>query len=245
MTGWMSLTSPPAEAESANLPRLLRSATTGGRWPKVIALSPDGRQIAVSNWLSHDVSIMDSDTLLHERRVIPGGVTPRGLAFTSDGASLLATFYDSGEIMRVDTASWTSVATAETSGSPRHIVVDGLNEFAYVSDMALGAVWVYDLAADKVTNQIPVWYNANTIDLTPDGEYLYVSTRGPNNPKGYAWRSLENGRVYVIRTDNRTVIEVIIGGNQPTGLDVSPDGRLLAFSNFQDDTVEVYAIDAE
>ncbi len=237
---------PPAEAESANLPRLLRSATTGGRWPKVIALSPDGSQIAVSNWLSHDVSIMDPGTLDREQRVIPGGVTPRGIAFTSGGASsLLVTFYDSGEIIRIDTASWTPVATAETSGSPRHIVIDGLNEFAYVSDMALGTVWVYDLAADNVANQIPVWYNANTIDLTPDGRYLYVSTRGPNNSGGYGLRSPENGRIYAIRTDDREVVEVIAGGNQPTDLAVSPDGTLLAFSNFQDDTVEAYAIDPE
>ena len=188
---------------------------------------------------------MDSGTLNREQRVIPGGVTPRGIAFTPGGDSLLVTFYNSGEIMRVDTASWTPVATAQTAGSPRHIVIDGESAFAYIGDMALGTVWVYDLAADRVTNQIPVWYNANTIDLTPDDEYLYVSTRGPNNSSGYELRSPENGRIYVIRTDDREVVEVIAGGNQPTGLDVSPDGTLLAFSNFQDDTVEVYAIDPE
>ena len=34
----------------------------------------------------------------------------------------------------------------------------------------------------------------------------------------------------------------IVGGNQTTGLDVSPDGTLLAFSDFLDDRVSVYAI---
>jgi DNA-binding beta-propeller fold protein YncE len=31
------------------------------------------------------------------------------------------------------------------------------------------------------------------------------------------------------------------GRNQPTGLAVSPDGRSVAFSNFLDDDIEVYA----
>ncbi len=172
-------------------------------------------------------------------------MTPRGLAFTSDGASLLVAFYDSGEIIRIDTTSWTPVATAETPGSPRHIVIDRADRYAYVGDMGVGTVWVYDLTTDEVVDRIPVWYNANTIDLTPDGRYLYVSTRGPNNEDGYVLRSPKDGRIYVIRTEDREVAEIIAGGNQPTGLDLSPDGTLLAFSNFQDDTVEVYAIDPE
>jgi sugar lactone lactonase YvrE len=33
-----------------------------------------------------------------------------------------------------------------------------------------------------------------------------------------------------------------VGGNQTTGLDVSPDGRTLAFSDFLDNRVTLYAI---
>jgi DNA-binding beta-propeller fold protein YncE len=131
----------------------------------------------------------------------------------------------------------------ETGGAPRHIVVDSDDQYAYVSDMGIGSIWVYDLAENTIAGRVAVWYNANTIDLSPDDRYLYVSTRGPNNPLGYRYRSLRDGRIYVVRTADRRVTEVIPGTNQPTGLDVSPDGRLLAFSNFQDNTVELYRID--
>ena len=33
------------------------------------------------------------------------------------------------------------------------------------------------------------------------------------------------------------------GGNQPTGLDVSNNGRYLCFSNFQDKNIELYSIE--
>ena len=37
-------------------------------------------------------------------------------------------------------------------------------------------------------------------------------------------------------------LDAIVGGNQTTGLDVSPDGRLLAFSDFLDNRVQLFAV---
>jgi hypothetical protein len=39
-----------------------------------------------------------------------------------------------------------------------------------------------------------------------------------------------------------SVVKTIDGGNQPTGLDVSNDGKFLCFSNFQDENIELYSI---
>ena len=38
------------------------------------------------------------------------------------------------------------------------------------------------------------------------------------------------------------VVTSFEGGNQPTGLDVSDNGNLLCFSNFQDENIELYEI---
>ena len=35
---------------------------------------------------------------------------------------------------------------------------------------------------------------------------------------------------------------MIVGGNQPTGLDVSRDGKTLAFSDFWDHKIKVFSI---
>ncbi len=47
------------------------------------------------------------------------------------------------------------------------------------------------------------------------------------------------------RRDRRVVrryLDAVVGGNQTTGLDISPDGTRLAFSDFLDSRVSVYEI---
>jgi sugar lactone lactonase YvrE len=48
--------------------------------------------------------------------------------------------------------------------------------------------------------------------------------------------------VLAIDTVSGKVLDALVGGNQTTGLDVSPDGRTLAFSDFLDDRVHLYTI---
>jgi len=82
----------------------------------------------------------------------------------------------------------------------------------------------------------------NTIALSPDGATLYVSSRGPNNLKNYTFKGPAFGKVYAVDTTTLTIKDWAWGGNQPTGLDVSPDGTRIVFSNFLDDTVEMYDV---
>lgn len=222
---------------------LQRSAATGGTMPKVIAPDPGGDFVAVSHWIGHTVTILDGRTfeLLHTLQ-IPETRTPRGLAITPDGSRLLVAYYGSGQICVVDTQTWQASAPIQIGGAPRHVVVDATGTFAYISDLANPRIAVFDIPARQVRAWVPVGVHPNTIDLSPDGRFLFVSSRGPNDPIDYTRRSPENGAIYVVDTVRRQVVGVIEGGNQPTGLDVSPDGSLLAFSNFQDNNVEVYRI---
>ena len=81
----------------------------------------------------------------------------------------------------------------------------------------------------------------NTIDLTPDGRVLYVSNRGRNGASYYL-PGPEWGSVLAIDTASGKVLDAMVGGNQTTGLDVSADGRLLAFSDFLDNRIHIYAV---
>ena len=164
--------------------------------------------------------------------------------FTPDGRSLLIAYYGSGHVARVSAIDWSVVAFLPIGGAPRHVVVDGQGLFAYVSDMLRRRVFVISLPDTSVASVVAVGPNPNTVTLSPDGSLLFVSCRGPNNPDGYELRSPQNGTIRVVSTESRETVTMIEGGNQPTGLALSPDGRYLAFSNFQDNTVELYRIDA-
>ncbi len=221
---------------------LERIVPTGGSWPKVVVLSPDEEHLAISNWASDDISIIDAATFGLEELLSFDALTPRGLAFTPDGRYLLAAYYDSGHIVKISTDTWKAETILRTGGANRHIVIDPDSQRAYISNMAYHVVYLYDLTSDRITKTIKVGIHPNTIALTPDYRYLYVSCRGPNNPENYGLPSPEDGEIYMIDTRTLEVVEVIAGGNQPTGLAVSPDGALLVFSNFQDNDVEIYRI---
>ena len=54
----------------------------------------------------------------------------------------------------------------------------------------------------------------------------------------------EWGTVAVIDTASGAYLDALIGGNQPTGLDVSSDGTMLVYSDFLDNRVTVYRLDS-
>ena len=152
----------------------------------------------------------------------------------------MAGFQD-GELQRIDLASGRAKILLRTGGAMRHLVGDQQGKHLYADDMGTNQAFVVDLASERVrklgtTNNVP-----NTIDLTPDGRVLYVSNRGRNGPNYYL-PGPEWGSVLAIDTATGKVLDAIVGGNQTTGLDVSADGRLLAFSDFLDNRIHLYQV---
>jgi sugar lactone lactonase YvrE len=58
----------------------------------------------------------------------------------------------------------------------------------------------------------------------------------------YTQQGPEWGSVLLFDTETGKVLDAIVGGNQPTALGVSDDGRVLVFSDFLDDRLRVYRI---
>lgn len=112
----------------------------------------------------------------------------------------------------------------------------------YISDIRGGKIWLLDVNTGKTEVLARVERNPNTIKLSPDKRLLFVSCRGRNNPESYIKPGPEYGAVFVLDAHTGTVLDVIVGGNQPTGLDVSADGKWLAFSNFLDHQIRIYSI---
>ncbi|MCR4899701.1 MAG: YVTN family beta-propeller repeat-containing protein [Treponema sp.] len=218
-----------------------REISTGGEWSKFIAYSPQKNLIAVSNWISNDVSFIDYATgkLLG---LCATSAAPRGLAFIEDGRELISLAFDGGVIEKIDTQTRTIVKSlSKPKAAMRHIVTDSTSTWAYISDMYNRSIYKLNLKTFEITSSVKVFNNPNTIELLDDS-YLFVSSRGPNNTEDYTKRSPQNGKIQLISTADMTITLEFEGGNQPTGLDISSDGKLLCFSNFQDNTIELYSI---
>jgi YVTN family beta-propeller protein len=218
-----------------------RQLFTTGTWSKVMALSPDEKTLYVSNWVSDDVSEIDLRTGREVRR-IPTVDTPRGLYVSANGRRLYVAGFENGELERINLKSGASKVLLRTGGAMRHLVGDARGRRLYADDMATDEVYVLDLATGSVRKLADTDNTPNTIDLSPDGRVLYISNRGRNNPVSYYIPGPEWGSVLAIDSTTGRILDAIVGGNQTTGLDVSPDGRTLAFSDFLDDRVQIYAI---
>ena len=218
------------------------SLASGGVFPKVIAQSPDGHVTVVSNWISMNISVFDSDTKRLLRR-IPVGGTPRGLAFSPDGRLLYTAIYDEPVIAVVDMAQNTVVSRFrlyEGQGAARHVIYrDGK---LYVSDMFCGTVNILNASTGALLQSRRIGPNINTIIISPDGRYIYASSRGRNNPANYTLPGPDFGAIYMLNAENLSLRERIWGRNQPTGLAISPDGRFLALTDFLDKNLEFYSI---
>lgn len=221
--------------------QIRRELHTGGSWTKVMVLDPAEERLWASNWVSNDVSEFDLTTGEMTRR-IPTVTTPRGLATDPAGTRLYVAGFDSGDIEVIDLDTGATRVIEDTGGAVRHLVADPASELIYASDMARDTILAIDTSSDTVsvlatTDRLP-----NTIDISPDGRILAVSNRGRNNPETYYLPGPQWGSILLLDTATGDILDAIVGGNQPTGLDISADGRLLAYSDFLDNRVTVVAL---
>ena len=214
---------------------------SGGVWTKIIQFNPRKSLVAMSHWVSSTVTIFDvhSKKLIRE---ISTGKTPRGIVWLNDSIFATALFGTGGiEFYNANTGIFLYKING-FSGNARDIQLDKKNNLLYYSNMGLAKVFKYDLQNKKHIGEITVDYKPNTIRLTSDNKYLFVSCRGPNNKEGYTKRSPRNGDIYLIDTQKWKVITFWRAGNQPTGLDISLCGKFLAQTDFQDRNVTLWLI---
>lgn len=211
-----------------------------GNFCKVIAVDKNEKRAYITNWISKDISVVDVKTHKVIKRIKTFGV-PRGLVFSEDEKYLYAALFTTGKIQKIDLKRLKVIKTYANGRCMRHIVADYKRGLYYLSDMGKGVVYIYSFHKDKLLKTIKVGYKPNTIKLSADKKYLFVSNRGPNGAS-YLKKGPKFGRIFVIDTQKRKVVEWIWGMNQPTGLAVSPDGKILAFSDFLDNQIEIYKI---
>ncbi|MEW6564189.1 MAG: hypothetical protein AB1404_01655 [Spirochaetota bacterium] len=219
-----------------------RSFPTGGNWSKFMAWESRSRLLAISNWLSDTVSIINIDNG-QVLKLLATDPVPRGLVFTHDGRYLIVTTYDGGSLLLFNTETWSQEKRLKVPhANLRHVVISPDDKSLYVSDMGLNAVYQVALESFSIIHTYTVDHNPNTIDLSPDGRILIVSCRGPNNPQSYLLRSPRSGIISVIDVQQQKELWNFSAGNQPTGLDISPGGNFLALTNFMDNSLELFWI---
>jgi DNA-binding beta-propeller fold protein YncE len=224
--------------------RWIESISAGGSWPKVLELDKAGKRVYVSLWNGFSVAEIDVESRKVLRRFPVSGI-PRGLALSPDGTALYISNFSSGNIERVSLESGISTEIATGPGAMRHLVLNRSGSLLFFSDMYNGTVGAVDTAENRILWKKRLGSNVNTIVLDPRERYLYASIRGKNGSRGYLHEGDSFGTVYRIDARTGRVAGRVWGGDQPTGLDISPDGKMLVFSDFLDHRLELYRIEED
>ena len=212
-----------------------------GTWTKIIEFNPNQNLVAMSHWISNSVTVFDVNTRKLIRK-IKTGETPRGIVWINDSVFATALF-DEGDVEVYNVISGERVQNIKGyGGAARDLQFDKENRILYYSNMALSKIYKYDIENKQYLGEIKVDQKPNTIRLSTDNNYLFVSCRGPNNKKGYTKRSPRNGDIFIIDTRKWENIVKWRAGNQPTGLDISACGKFLAQTDFQDNKITVWLV---
>lgn len=203
-----------------------------GQDPTSIAISPDGSRALVANFLSDDVSIIDTST---DRTIgtVPVEYEAHEVAISPDGTAVVTsgTNFDDGAISIID------LATQRVVGKPipyEHrvhglaITPDGRTALVTTEQ---GKVLYVDLFSDQIVGETYVGGLPLHIAVTPDGRYAVVPL-------------YETEAVVVIDLSTRSVVgEPIPVGGSPYEVAISPDGRFAYVGNVQLPTPSVSKID--
>jgi YVTN family beta-propeller protein len=149
-----------------------------GRMPHQMAVSPDGKYVAVNNRMANTTSIIDPQALKEIVR-IPVGKQPHGITFSPDSRTLYVGHERDTYIAKIDTATW--ISTAIMTGVPQHVLT--------INPMKTSELWftvtnssegdvlrVVDLGT-KVITKIAVG-DVHDAYFTPDGSEVWSSSSG-------------------------------------------------------------------
>lgn len=180
-----------------------------GAVPKVVAVTPDGGRVLVTNWCSWDMTVIDAATG-KVLRTVPMGAYPRGIAVSKDGRFALVAIMGSSHLLRVDLRTYRTRQIAVGSG-PRAVVLSDDDRSAYVTLNAEGRVARVNLRTGAVA-RVATGNAPRSLARSADGSALYVV-------------NYESGSVSKLRARNMRMLQTINACQHPIGITYEPVTR--------------------
>lgn len=183
-----------------------------GKDPHNLALSPDGRWVAVDNRRSDEVSMIDT-TALREVIRLKTGRQPHDMVFSPDSSLLYIGHELDPYIARFEVGSWKeldhiSVGTAQHDIS---VTQDHTELWFTVTGSrfkpGLRRVGVVDLRSAKLAQMIDTGHDAHDVIFSPDGKEAWITNSG--------FLTVPSDVVNVIDVQRREVLATLKIGKYP------------------------------
>lgn len=146
-----------------------------GSVPKYVFYVDRFNLLAVSNWCSGTVSLIDLSSG-EESREIPVGKYPRGIALYKN--TLLVSIMGEQEVARIDLNTRSLTGKFAVGSGPRDLHVDENRDLLYISLNNENALVIFDLAQEKVLKKKFLGELPRSMALSKDGKWLFVCLYG-------------------------------------------------------------------
>jgi len=183
-----------------------------------LGLSTDGSTLYVTDIIggrlvAYHLGAHGSLTLEHSVVV---GTEPVHMVNTLDGSTIFVTNFGGSTVSVVNATTWKLIGQITVPRNPHGIVLSPDGITAYVACYGGSAVAIIDTASAVLSGTIalPVGAEPMGILISPDGRYLYVSDN-------------VFGRVLVISTATRRIVDAVAVGQRPAFMALAPNGRAL------------------
>lgn len=198
-----------------------------GPVPKYVAVTPDDRQVLVTNWCSDDLSIIDVAAGREVARVAIGRY-PRGIAIAPDSATAYIAVMGGDVVAQVDLANLEVSPLAHTGDGPRHIIMAPDGSALFVTNNHDGTVSRVDPTSGEITHDEYTGTQPRSMAMSVDGTALYVV-------------NYESDTVTKLRADDLGKIDSVETDHHPIGITYEPTtatvwvacygGSILVFSD--------------
>ena len=190
-----------------------------GKTPKIISKTADDKYLLVSNWHSHSISILETDTtkIPYATVIKEIAVTtiPRGIAVDDKSKKSYIAQMGGAEITVLDNNNWQAITPVQVAKNPRHIVIDTSGHI-FVSFNALNSVSCIDAATGQSLFTAKTGSQPRTIILSKNYKFLFVTC--------YANDLVQ---VFKIYNDHFEKIADLPCKGSPVGVDIYEDDKVL------------------
>ncbi len=212
-----------------------RTVDLGSDLPLNLALSPNGKYIAVTNngIGTQSIQLLAAGTckVLHTAIIAKAWL---GLKFSGDSKFLFAAGGNDNRIWKyLISADTLALADSIVLGDrwpnkicPTGLDIDHKRQLLYVVTKEDNALYIVDLKTKAITKRLQLGSEAYTCTLSPDGGRLYISLWG-------------GGKVVVVDTKRKSLTDSITVGRNPNDMAVSRNGSHLFVANSIDNSVSI------
>ncbi|MFY9279154.1 MAG: hypothetical protein WBI74_07875 [Caldicoprobacterales bacterium] len=162
-----------------------------GSMPQGIDFNPHLRTLAIANFNSNNIMIIDADDL-SEKKIIRLDKNPMQVKYSSKGDFLYigctsSNNSDMGSIKILDTGSYDTLTDISLNALPGQICNTKDGKYILIASMGNGGLVVVDIGEKKIVNHVPTNGMTHGMAMDPKEKYVYVTNPNDNSISVVDW----------------------------------------------------------